>query len=80
MLPFKVGHSLDLYRLEPRLPLIIGGIKIPYEKGCHAHFNGNVLIHYVVDAILGALGLPIFITLPIKQLLHRVFCTRFYFL
>nr|AQZ26751.1 2-C-methyl-D-erythritol 2,4-cyclodiphosphate synthase [Eucommia ulmoides] len=57
-LPFRVGHGFDLHRLEPGYPLIIGGINIPHEKGCEAHSDGDVLLHCVVDAILGALGLP----------------------
>ncbi|WOL07000.1 hypothetical protein Cni_G15735 [Canna indica] len=57
-LPFRVGHGFDLHRLEPNLPLIIGGIDIPHDRGCEAHSDGDVLLHCVVDAILGALGLP----------------------
>ncbi|XP_021754239.1 2-C-methyl-D-erythritol 2,4-cyclodiphosphate synthase, chloroplastic-like [Chenopodium quinoa] len=57
-LPFRVGHGFDLHRLEPGYPLIIGGIDIPHDKGCEAHSDGDVLLHCVVDAILGALGLP----------------------
>nr|AIO06388.1 2C-methyl-D-erythritol 2,4-cyclodiphosphate synthase [Dendrobium officinale] len=57
-LPFRVGHGFDLHRLEPGYPLIIGGIKIPHDRGCEAHSDGDVLLHCVVDAILGALGLP----------------------
>jgi len=57
-LPFRVGHGFDLHRLEVGYPLIIGGINIPHEKGCEAHSDGDVLLHCVVDAILGALGLP----------------------
>ncbi|KAA8520870.1 hypothetical protein F0562_011543 [Nyssa sinensis] len=58
VLPFRVGHGFDLHRLEPGYPLIIGGISIPHDKGCEAHSDGDVLLHCVVDAILGALGLP----------------------
>lgn len=58
ILPFRVGHGFDLHRLEPGLPLIIGGISIPHDRGCDAHSDGDVLFHCVVDAILGALGLP----------------------
>ncbi|XP_038877996.1 2-C-methyl-D-erythritol 2,4-cyclodiphosphate synthase, chloroplastic [Benincasa hispida] len=57
-LPFRVGHGFDLHRLEPGYPLIIGGISIPHDRGCEAHSDGDVLLHCVVDAILGALGLP----------------------
>ncbi|KAL2902660.1 2-C-methyl-D-erythritol 2 4-cyclodiphosphate synthase chloroplastic [Bienertia sinuspersici] len=57
-LPFRVGHGFDLHRLEPNYPLIVGGINIPHDRGCEAHSDGDVLLHCVVDAILGALGLP----------------------
>ncbi|KAL2650559.1 hypothetical protein R1flu_018687 [Riccia fluitans] len=58
VLPFRIGHGFDLHRLEPNLPLIIGGVNIPHDRGCEAHSDGDVLYHCVVDAILGALGLP----------------------
>ncbi|PNT45352.1 hypothetical protein POPTR_003G132400v4 [Populus trichocarpa] len=58
ILPFRVGHGFDLHRLEPGYPLIIGGIDVPHDRGCEAHSDGDVLLHCVVDAILGALGLP----------------------
>ncbi|KAK2077976.1 hypothetical protein QBZ16_003844 [Prototheca wickerhamii] len=57
-LPFRVGHGWDLHRLEPGYPLIIGGIDIPHDRGCVAHSDGDVLLHTVTDAILGALCLP----------------------
>eukprot|EP00887_Chlorella_sp_A99_P002254 scaffold10.g2254.t1 len=57
-LPFRVGHGWDLHRLEPGYKLIIGGIDIPHDRGCVAHSDGDVLLHTVVDAILGALCLP----------------------
>lgn len=58
VLPYRIGHGWDLHRLEPGYPLIIGGIDIPHERGCVAHSDGDVLLHTVVDAILGALCLP----------------------
>ena len=62
-LPFRVGHGFDLHRLEllsemPDLRLILGGIQIEHDRGCVAHSDGDVLLHCVVDAITGALGLP----------------------
>ncbi|KAK9828444.1 hypothetical protein WJX72_000033 [[Myrmecia] bisecta] len=57
-LPFRVGHGFDLHRLEPGYPLIIGGVNIPHTKGCEAHSDGDVLLHTITDAILGALSLP----------------------
>ncbi|KAL4440351.1 hypothetical protein ABPG75_003352 [Micractinium tetrahymenae] len=58
VLPFRVGHGWDLHRLEPGYPLIVGGVDIPHDRGCVAHSDGDVLLHTVVDAILGALCLP----------------------
>jgi len=58
VLPFRVGHGWDLHRLEPGYPLIIGGIDIPHDRGCVAHSDGDVLLHTVVDAILGGLSMP----------------------
>ncbi|KAJ6308082.1 hypothetical protein OIU76_017786 [Salix suchowensis] len=49
---------LLLYKLEPGYPLIIGGIDVPRDRGCEAHSDGDVLLHCVVGAVLGALGLP----------------------
>ncbi|RZR91214.1 hypothetical protein BHM03_00019302 [Ensete ventricosum] len=43
-LPFRVGHGFDLHRLEPGLPLIIGGIGIPHDRGCEAHSDGIATI------------------------------------
>ena len=58
-LPFRVGHGFDLHRLEEGVGrLIIGGVDIPHTKGCAAHSDGDVLLHTVTDAILGALCLP----------------------
>ena len=57
-LPFRVGHGFDLHRLAPGLPLWLAGLLIPSEKGCEAHSDGDVLLHCVTDAVLGALALP----------------------
>ncbi|MCI4445029.1 MAG: 2-C-methyl-D-erythritol 2,4-cyclodiphosphate synthase [Candidatus Aminicenantes bacterium] len=53
---FKVGLGYDLHRLVPGRALIIGGVKIPFELGCLAHSDGDVLIHSLIDALLGAAG------------------------
>lgn len=57
-LPYRVGHGFDLHRLAEGYKLIIGGIDIPHTKGCEAHSDGDVLLHTVTDAVLGALSLP----------------------
>lgn len=54
MLRVGIGH--DTHRLEPGYPLIIGGIPIEHDKGCVAHSDGDVLIHALIDALLGALA------------------------
>jgi 2-C-methyl-D-erythritol 2,4-cyclodiphosphate synthase len=58
VLPFRVGHGFDLHRLAEGYPLIIGGKTIPHTKGCEAHSDGDVLLHCVTDAILGASSPP----------------------
>lgn len=54
---FRVGFGYDSHRLVVNRPLILGGIQIPFEKGCEAHSDGDALIHAVCDALLGAAGL-----------------------
>jgi len=55
---FKIGIGYDIHRLEENRDLIIGGIKIPYEKGLLGHSDADVLVHAIIDALLGALALP----------------------
>lgn len=50
------GIGYDNHRLEKNRVLIIGGVKIPFEKGLKGHSDADVLIHAVIDAILGASG------------------------
>lgn len=52
-----VGIGNDLHRLEERRPLIIGGVSIDSPIGCVAHSDGDVLIHSLIDALLGAMSL-----------------------
>ncbi len=54
---FRTGSGFDIHRLENGIPLFIGGIEIPYHKGSVGHSDGDVLIHALCDAILGALNL-----------------------
>lgn len=56
-LPYRVGIGYDIHRLEENRDLIIGGVKIPYEKGLLGHSDADVLIHAIIDALLGALNL-----------------------
>ena len=52
----RIGHGYDVHRLTEDRDLIIGGVKIPYEKGLLGHSDADVLIHAILDAVLGALG------------------------
>jgi len=53
----RIGQGIDFHQLETGLDLWLGGIKIPSEKGCVAHSDGDVLLHAICDALLGAAGL-----------------------
>jgi 2-C-methyl-D-erythritol 2,4-cyclodiphosphate synthase len=53
----RIGQGIDFHRLETGLDLWLGGVKIPSEKGCIAHSDGDVLLHSICDAMLGACGL-----------------------
>ncbi len=52
----KIGIGYDVHALVENRPLIIGGVTIPYEKGLEGHSDADVLIHAVMDSILGAMG------------------------
>ena len=54
---FRVGNGYDVHQLAEGLPLVLGGVQIPHTKGCVAHSDGDVLIHALCDALLGALAL-----------------------
>ena len=53
----RIGQGIDFHRLEKGLKLWLGGVLIPSEKGCVAHSDGDVLLHAICDALLGAAGL-----------------------
>lgn len=53
----KTGIGIDVHRLEADRAFWLGGIKIEHEKGCIAHSDGDVLIHAICDALLGATGM-----------------------
>jgi len=53
----RVGIGYDVHRFEEGKKLMLGGIEIPFEKGLKGHSDGDVLIHALIDAILGAAGL-----------------------
>ena len=54
---FRIGQGYDLHALAPQLPLWLGGIRIDSPVGCIAHSDGDVAIHALCDALLGAIAL-----------------------
>lgn len=53
----RIGHGYDVHRIEEGKPLVMGGVPIPAPFGLKAHSDGDVLIHALADAVLGAAGL-----------------------
>lgn len=53
----RIGHGYDVHRLVEGRKLILGGVEIPYEKGLLGHSDADVLVHAIMDAILGAAAL-----------------------
>jgi len=54
----RTGIGYDVHRLARGRLLIIGGVKIPYERGLEGHSDADVLLHAIMDALLGAVALP----------------------
>ena len=54
---FRIGHGYDVHVLADGLPLVLGGVQIPYDKGFVAHSDGDVAIHAICDALLGGAAL-----------------------
>lgn len=52
----RIGHGYDVHRLAKERKLILGGVEIPYERGLLGHSDADVLLHAVMDAVLGALA------------------------
>ena len=52
----RIGYGYDVHRLEEKQKLILGGVEISFEKGLTGHSDADVLIHSIIDAILGALA------------------------
>jgi len=57
MSELRIGHGYDVHRLVEGRPLIIGGVDVPHTLGLLGHSDADVLIHAIMDAIIGALGL-----------------------
>lgn len=53
----RIGHGFDVHRFGPGDHLMIGGVKLPFEHGFVAHSDGDVLLHAISDALLGACAL-----------------------
>jgi 2-C-methyl-D-erythritol 2,4-cyclodiphosphate synthase len=57
MMPFRIGHGFDVHAFGGEGPVTLGGVKIPYQQGLLAHSDGDVVLHAVSDALLGAMAL-----------------------
>lgn len=53
----RIGHGYDVHKLVPDRKLILGGVEIPYEKGLLGHSDADVMVHALMDALLGAAAL-----------------------
>lgn len=54
---FRIGQGFDLHRLVDGRKLILGGVEIPFEKGLAGHSDADVLLHAIIDALIGAAAL-----------------------
>ncbi len=54
---YRAGFGYDVHRLVEGRPLILGGIEVPFEKGLEGHSDADVLLHALIDAVLGAAGM-----------------------
>lgn len=54
---FRIGQSIDIHQLVSSRPLFLGGVEIPYEYGLKGHSDADVLLHAVIESIIGALAL-----------------------
>jgi 2-C-methyl-D-erythritol 2,4-cyclodiphosphate synthase len=52
----RIGHGFDVHRFGPGSSVVLGGVSIEFEQGLVAHSDGDVLIHAICDALLGAIG------------------------
>lgn len=57
MMPFRIGHGFDVHAFGGEGPVTLGGVKIPHTHGLIAHSDGDVVLHAISDALLGALAL-----------------------
>jgi 2-C-methyl-D-erythritol 2,4-cyclodiphosphate synthase len=54
----RIGFGWDSHEFKPGIPLKIGGVTLPHSKGLGGHSDGDVLLHAITDAVLGAIGAP----------------------
>src|SRR5947209_15264734 len=54
----RIGYGWDSHEFKSGIPLLIGGIALPYDKGLGGHSDGDVLLHAITDALLGAIAGP----------------------
>ena len=52
----RIGHGIDIHQLKRNIPLVLAGIEIESDVGIHGHSDGDIIIHALVDALLGALS------------------------
>jgi 2-C-methyl-D-erythritol 2,4-cyclodiphosphate synthase len=52
----RIGYGWDSHEFKPGIPLRIGGVELPYDKGLSGHSDGDVLLHAITDALLGAVA------------------------
>ena len=57
-LEMRIGFGWDSHAFKPGIPLLIGGVRLDYDKGLGGHSDGDVLLHAVTDALLGAIAGP----------------------
>ena len=56
--PVRIGYGFDSHEFRPGIPLKIGGVTLPHDKGLGGHSDGDVLLHAITDALLGAIAAP----------------------
>jgi 2-C-methyl-D-erythritol 2,4-cyclodiphosphate synthase len=54
----RIGYGFDSHEFQPGVPLRIGGVDLPHDKGLGGHSDGDVLLHAITDALLGAIAAP----------------------
>ena len=83
MTNIRVGNGYDVHQLKENLPFILGGVPIKYNKGIVAHSDGDVLLHAISDALLGAASLGdighffLIVTQNLKILIVQLFYIKF---